>query len=275
MNYDESIQLVIDFIEDNLCYELDLKTLANIAGYSQHHFIRIFTESVHLTPGDYIRKRRLSEIVHELEGTRCSICEIAFKYGFNSKENFTRAFKSEHHILPSEYKKKQNSLKLHNKIELHPLPLKLEAAMIQLDGFHLTVYDSDEDYAPHFWNKYNCNQLSKKLSGGKNVTDYGVSHWNCHSQKLDYCIGIPTRQVDNVPSDTRTIYIPSGTYAVFSTPKATHFDFVHTIHNTWNFINQIWLPNNDYIRIHGYEFETYIEDSHIYSEKIYIPIQKK
>jgi len=32
------------------------------------------------------------------------VSEVAFEYGFNSKENFLRAFKSEHHILPTEYK---------------------------------------------------------------------------------------------------------------------------------------------------------------------------
>jgi AraC family transcriptional regulator len=33
------------------------------------------------------------------------VSEMAFEYGFNSKENFTRAFISEHHILPTEYSK--------------------------------------------------------------------------------------------------------------------------------------------------------------------------
>lgn len=39
-------------------------------------------------------------------------------YGFNSKENFMRAFKREHHILPTEYRSAENSLKLYEKYRL-------------------------------------------------------------------------------------------------------------------------------------------------------------
>ncbi len=98
------IKRVIDYIEAHLKDELDNAMLASIAGYSEFHFLRLFREAVRLTPADYIRKRRISEIVRRIGTEDRPMSDIAFEYGFNSKENFTRAFKKEHKILPTEFK---------------------------------------------------------------------------------------------------------------------------------------------------------------------------
>ncbi|MDD4421653.1 MAG: AraC family transcriptional regulator, partial [Eubacteriales bacterium] len=104
MEYLKHIQKAIDYIEENLQQDIDLAACAKVSGYSQYHFLRVFKYVTELTPADYIRKRRLSEIAKEIVKGNEFISDIAYKYGFNSKENFIRAFKSEHHILPTEYK---------------------------------------------------------------------------------------------------------------------------------------------------------------------------
>ena len=98
------IEKAVDYIEENLKSDLSVRQIASIAGYSEYHFLRVFRQLVGLTPADYIRKRRISQIVDQMEREcgRRPISDIAFEYGFNSKENFTRAFKAEHHILPTE-----------------------------------------------------------------------------------------------------------------------------------------------------------------------------
>jgi AraC family transcriptional regulator len=119
----------------------------------------LFKQSIGFTPADYIRKRRLSEIARAIDDSARPVSEIAFAYGFNSKENFTRAFKSEHHILPTEYKAAGNSLKLYGD---KPLPLTVaEPEIMTLPEFSLTVYASDEEQATNFWNKYNSCGYSK------------------------------------------------------------------------------------------------------------------
>ena len=274
MNYKNHIQKVLIYIEENLKYDIDLDVLAKISGYSPYHFIRVFKEATHLTPLDYIRKRRISEIVKQMETDDRALSEIAFEFGFNSKENFTRAFKSEHHILPSEYKKAQNSLKLYDKPELETEPLIITPEILPIPCFDLTVYYSDEPYPPHFWNIYNCKKLSKKLSGGCTCEAYGVCIFNNAKQKIDYFVGIKKEEANGDISGTMEIRIPEGTYAVFNTPKTDHFNFVNTIHLTWEYINTVWLQQSGYERTGDYEFESYIENSRIFSEKIYIPIKK-
>lgn len=274
MDYRENMQRVIDYIEENLCEELDMDKLAAAAGYSRYHFVRIFAEVVGFTPADYIRKRRLSEIANALDGYTGNISDIAFQYGFNSKENFVRAFKAEHHILPTEYKKAQNSLRLYSKAKLDFKRTPLIPKLVMLAPFSLTVFESDEEFPPHFWNKYNCRGFSGKLSGGRIVTDYGVSDWDNALRKLRYYIGIRTEEALGDTSGTVRLSVDGGLYAVFEMEPSSHSAFVNSIQDTWAYINCEWLPASGYVRTGGYEFETYVETSREYSEKIYIPVRR-
>lgn len=275
MDYRIHIQKALDYIEDNLKNDLDNSTLARVTGYSEYHFLRIFKDIVHLTPADYIRKRRISEIVRLIVDERRSISDIAFEYGFNSKENFIRAFKREHHILPTDFKIAKNSLKLYEILTLNALDFELKSSVIMLDAFRIIGYKSNEVFPQHFWNKYNANRWSKKLSGGNTVEDFGVSIWDAGRDKLDYYIGIREADAHGDVVNTVTLDIPGGLYAAFETPSSTNFGFVNTIHRTWDYIGSVWLSQNGYRRTGGPEFESYIEESRTFSERIYIPIIKQ
>ena len=273
MDYKTHVMQAINYIEENLKNQIALTDCARVSGYSDYHFIRVFKEATGLTPADYIRKRRLTEIIKHMRQD-IPVSEMAFEYGFNSKENFTRAFISEHHILPTEYKSALNSLKLYEAISFETEPFVVIPIFTYLEPFILTVYKSDEAYPPNFWNKYNSRKWSKKLSGGKVCEDYGVSAWNESENKLDYFIGIKKENTIGNTDGTMELLIQGGLYAIFATPKASHYDFVNTIHRTWAYINNKWLQNSGYRRTGGYEFESYIEESRIFSEKIYIPLEE-
>ena len=275
MEYRPVLQEAIEYIEDNLKNDLSVAQIAGAVGYSEYHFLRIFRDCVHLTPADYIRKRRISEIVRQMAHDSRPICDIAFEYGFNSKENFTRAFKSEHHILPTEFKCSGNSLKLYDKLIFDLPECDIQCSITEMEPFSVIAYRSDEDSPPNFWNKYNAKGYSKMLSGGAAVMDYGICLWNSDKMKLDYWIGIDERNAKGDRSNTVMINISGGTYAVFKTPVSSPFDFVNNIHRTWNYINTVWIPSGGYIRTGSYEFECYIEESRLYSETIYIPVMRE
>jgi AraC family transcriptional regulator len=274
MEYTEHIGKVIDYIEENLKCEISLAACAAACGYSEYHFLRVFKEFTGLTPADYIRKRRLTEIVKRIEAKDGVIADAAFEYGFGSKENFTRAFKAEHHILPTEYKAALNSLKLYEKLTFDRPPFQVEPELVTLEAFKLVVFEIDEAYPPNFWNKYNAKKLSQRLSGGAVCADYGVTFRSKPDSKLDYYIGIRTEDAWGDLTGTLELTITGGLYAVFTTPVTSPADFVNTIHRTWEYIRTTWLRNSGYGRTGGYEFECYIEDSRVFSEKVYIPIRE-
>ncbi len=269
------IKLVIDYIEKHLKEELNNKTLAQISSYSEYHFIRIFRKYVGLTPADYIRKRRISEIVRRVGERNRSMSEIAFEYGFNSKENFTRAFKNEHNILPSEWKTANCSLRLFAPFTFESYASKPTVSMQYFEGFTLVAYPFDDKSPPNCWNKYNAKKLSLKLSGGKTVEDFGAMIWDTEKGYLLYHIGIKENDAKGDIANTLKLKINGGLYAVFETPSSSQHDFVSTIRNTWDWIYQVWLPNNEYRKALGFELESYVESSRKYTERIYIPIEKE
>jgi len=55
------------------------------------------------SPADFIRSMRLKRAARFLEQSGMSISEIAYEVGFNNPKNFTKAFKEEFNILPSQY----------------------------------------------------------------------------------------------------------------------------------------------------------------------------
>lgn len=263
---------VLCYIEEHLKDELSNAALAEVAGYSEYHFLRVFKDVVNLTPADYIRKRRISEIAARMVSQKGTIAELAFEYGFNSKENFLRAFKTEHHILPTEYKAVKNSLKLYPPIRLQEEPFRVEVRLEELAGFRLVVYRCDEDFPPRFWNRYNAGGWSVKLSGGAVVEDFGVSEWDICRSKLNYYIGIKQEFANGDLTGTEVLDVPQGLYAIFDTPKASQNNFVDTIHRTWDYIARIWLPESGFRRTGGLELESYVEQSREFSERIYIPV---
>ena len=273
----QHIQHVLEYIESHLADDsaLDNTTLASIAGYSKFHFLRIFREVVKFTPADYIRKRRITEIAKHICEDDTYIADLAFKYGFNSKENFTRAFKNEHNILPTEFKSANCSLRLFEPFDFNAEFELPSVSICYLHGFSLVAYPFDNDFAPHCWNTYNAESLSAKLSGGKTVEDYGAMRWNREKKKLDYSIGIDARQAVGNIENTVTLDISGGLYAVFETASSSQHRFVDTIRKTWDWIGNCWLPQNGYKRRNAFELERYIESSRTYSETIFIPIEKE
>lgn len=71
-------------------------------GMSKTHFYRKLQELTNQSPGQYIRQMRLKK-AHELllAGTG-NVSEIAYKVGFNNLSYFSRCFRNEFGILPSE-----------------------------------------------------------------------------------------------------------------------------------------------------------------------------
>ena len=272
------IERVLEYIEEHLKDDtqgvLDNTSLANIAGYSEYHFLRVFRKHVRLTPADYIRKRRISEIVRHIgEGNR-PMSDIAFEYGFNSKENFTRAFKKEHHILPTEFRTTNCSLRLFEPYKFDADKREPAVSMMYLEAFSIVAYPSDEELPPSFWNKYNAEKRSKLLSGGGVVEDFGVMIQNAEG-KLDYYIGVRENEAKGDIAGTVKLDIAGGLYAVFETPPASQHDFVSVIRSTWDWIYAEWMPRSGYRRADGYEMESYVEMSREYSERIYVPLTKE
>jgi AraC-like DNA-binding protein len=57
------------------------------------------------TTSEYVRSIRLRKAAQLLEKSDLSISEVAYEVGYNSPKYFSKYFKDEYGILPSEYRK--------------------------------------------------------------------------------------------------------------------------------------------------------------------------
>lgn len=271
----ERIELVIGCIEEHLAEEWSNARLAEIAGYSEFHFLRAFRRHVGLTPAAYIRKRRISEIVRRIGQEDRPMADIAFDMGFNSKENFTRAFLREHRILPSAFRSAGCSLRLFAPFSFDRADPAPAVSMLHMQPFALVVYPCDETIPSSFWNRYNAEGRSARLTGGRTVPDWGVMRWNADRSMMDYFIGVRAEDAQGDLTGTVRLEAEGGLYAVFDTPKATQHNFVTTINRTWDWIYDVWLPASGYRRAAGLEMECYTESSRTYTERIFVPLERK
>jgi AraC family transcriptional regulator len=116
MEWIERLNKAINYIEDNLCNEINYDKAAEIACCSTYHFQRMFSYIAGIPLSLYIRRRRMTLAALELQDDDTKIIDIALKYGYESPTSFNRAFKSIHGILPSLAKINGVSLKAYHQI---------------------------------------------------------------------------------------------------------------------------------------------------------------
>lgn len=96
----QSMSQVLKYIDEHLEETLTIEMLAEVAGYSEYHFIRVFKDCMNTTVMEYVCKRRLIKASEEiLLGEK--IIDVAMKYGWQSHSGFTKAFKKEFGFYPS------------------------------------------------------------------------------------------------------------------------------------------------------------------------------
>ena len=93
MDWLNGLNRVMRYIEENLTEQLDKEILARMVGCSIYEFSRVFSFLTGMSVSEYIRCRRLSQAVFDIQGGKEKIVDIALKYGYESPAAFTRAFK--------------------------------------------------------------------------------------------------------------------------------------------------------------------------------------
>lgn len=88
-----ALTLVKEYINDHLHQNLKLDEIAAIAQISPYHFLRLFKQSMGITPHQYILQCRLNQAKHLLQHSELSIVEIATRTGFCDQSHLTRYFK--------------------------------------------------------------------------------------------------------------------------------------------------------------------------------------
>ena len=285
----KSMNEALDYIEDNLSDGIDDNELERITGTSVYHFRRMFSFLSGMSLGEYIRNRKLSNATFDLLHEGMSVTETAFKYGYESVDGFSRAFREWSGISPSEVKKKnmlkafpklsfqltiQGGIKMDYRIEqkesFNIVGVK-KRIPIQFEGENQEIIKLAKSITPeqreklHSYANMEPNQVvnvSYNFDGGR-MEEKG---------SLDHMLGFLTTKETGF-DEFDVVEVPALTWAIFSSTGA----FPAIMQETWGKIVSEWLPSSDYELVEAPEisFTGDLSDSNnVYSE-IWIAVQKK
>lgn len=93
------------YIEENIRRsELSVEELSSELAMSRVHLYKKMMQLTGKTPTEFIRHIRLQHAAYLLRNSGLTVAEVAFRVGFNNPKYFSRHFKEELGVLPSEYR---------------------------------------------------------------------------------------------------------------------------------------------------------------------------
>ena len=100
----ESITKAKIFIDTNYAYPITLDDIVKASGLSKYHFTRLFRQTIHITPIQYLTKVRINKAIDLLKDDSLTIEEIAVKIGFSNGNYFSKVFRSLLGLPPGEFR---------------------------------------------------------------------------------------------------------------------------------------------------------------------------
>jgi len=269
----EMIQNLVDKIEENVSYDVNIVSLANTFDLSPWHFQRLFKSIVGDSLGSYTRGRRLALAATMLQTTNFSIVDIAFEVGFNTHESFTRSFKEYFKYTPKNFRKENPKVILNEKPLLtdelldhitngiHQKPVIINRPEQIIIGFEVEI---PSPFIPRakicelvsdYW--FALFDKEKDILNRKIHTYYGLTispSGDFTEDTLRYIAGVPVSYLSKVPDGMTSYTLPKQKVAIFEIKTDINAELTK---KTIDYIYGYWLPNSSYKRGTGDDYELF------------------
>ncbi len=252
-----NLNQAMDYIEEHLTEEVSFDELAKKTGISVYHFKRTFSFIAGMSLAEYIKKRRLAEAnLALLAGEK--VTDVAFKYGYQSIEGFSRAFRDWTGQAPSEVMKTQIQ-KTFPKFSFYidikggqSMDVKLiEKPAFQIVGVSQKVplqYQGENQAIMELAQRITPQQRAE-MHTFDDVYPHQIVNASFDFQEgrtteggeMTHMIGFATLQ-ENTYEDLEQLSVPAHTWAVFPNEGP----FPQTLQETWARIFSEWLPSSGY-----------------------------
>lgn len=251
----ESLQKAIDYMEENLLESLSIETIARQASVSPYHFQRIFMILTDLSVGEYLRGRRLTLAAKELSSSDIKVIDLAYKYGYETPEAFSKAFRKQHGVSPSEARKGSGQLQSYNRLTIQvnlrgaePMNYKIiEKEAFQIVGIKRECpcgETGEVNGIAELWEEVNADGTSDRLVQLINGEINGLlgitNNYSEEKETVDYWVA--AEHIGEVPGDFIAMTLPRSRWVIFevlgSAPVA--------MPEAWNQIYTEWIPSNGY-----------------------------
>lgn len=289
----EALKRSIDFMEAHLLEEIKVEEVAAQVYLSPFYFQKGFKLITGYTIGEYVRNRRLYLAALELVNEDVKVINLAYKYGYDTPESFSKAFSRLHGASPMQIKERPYQITV-----FHPLQVslsikgadKLEYTIEKMEAFKMIGikktfrYDKAFEEIPPFWQAYNEQYQKGSLTKAQDecLRTYGVGMYGVSVEKekgcetFDYYIaGDYEEEGIEIPEGLEVVTVPTFTWAKFKCmgPMPQSLQALNVR------IFREWLPSNlEYDIAAGYNIEVYEcgnSKALDYKSEIWIPVRPK
>lgn len=277
MDWVNRMNEAMEYVENNLLCGINNDEISKIMACPFSTFQRSFIQITGIPFSEYIRNRKLSRAAFELKNTDEKVVDIALKYGYNTPDAFSVAFKRLHKISPSEAAK--DNVKLTFYCQLHfELTIKgvnkMDYKIIKKEPFKVIGRRRTTPYGAGTWAIVKGDgsyEAIKDLCG--HVFDLGLCFGFGEDGSNDYMCGVQWDKEDIEGYESYT-YEPA-TWFVFEA-KGKISDYV--LNSLWQQINCEFLPQSKYKKSGQPTIEKYIswdEAADMCDVEIWIPVSLK
>lgn len=305
MEWITCLRSAIAYMEEHLLDDVGAEETAEHVHMSAIYLQKGFQIMTGYSMGEYLRNRRLYKAAVELTQSDEKIIDIAFKYGYETPESFTKAFSRFHGMNPTEARKNPMSIKT-----FHPLRINvviqggesMDFVLEKMAGFKVIgfsrefSFENSYEEIPKFWDEICEKYMSRLYKGEKPQTPQEQAFLLYRIGEFGVCIDdigkdgkfrylIAGRYMDTGMSEKILTNIPEGMEVYeFEDMEWAKFKCVGPMPQALQSVNtQIfkeWLPGNPDYEIAGkYNIEWYsgagsTQDAD-YQSAIWIPVKKK
>jgi AraC family transcriptional regulator len=238
MDWLKGMNNVVEHIENNLTQTIQYESLSRIVGCSVYEFSRIFSFMAGMSISEYIRRRRLSQAVFDIQNGNEKIIDVALKYCYESPTTFARAFKELHGSTPLSARKTSVPLKTYPPITfvltikgVNEMDFRIEKKdAFQIMGLAGFVNPEGMEWEGSLWWQFidEPGIYNKRLYDGGSRKYYTAPLWQVgaydfHSVdgKTNTIIGAEYKGKKPDIEGMSIKNIPAATWAVFSIKGAT------------------------------------------------------
>lgn len=288
MDWVDKLNESINYIEENLTGDISYEAISKIAGCSVYNFQRMFSYIADKPLSEYIRNRRLTMAEFDLLNNSDRIIDISLKYGYESQDAFTRAFKNFHGILPSKVRSETVQLKSCPKLSFQ-IKIKGEDHMnyqieqwpaFKVMGISQKVKTEEAfEVIPDIWGNAWKDGIMKRFldnfpgyrpSGFLGIAQGGG--WG-ESEYMEYIIAV-TNHVDTssceyvpVLEGMKEFSYPAGTWVIFE----ANGELPNAIQEVYKQFYTEWLPSSGYELANLPVIECYMQEN---QQEVWISIVK-
>lgn len=281
-DYQERINKILVYVNDNLDQKLELKKLAKISNFSVYHFHRIFRAYLNEPLATFVGRLRIDKAAKLLEFSNDPINVVAYKIGFDVPSSLNKAFKKRFGVSPEKFretKKTSIPFEIIHPEKRHIMDFKLTPKIKEIKEKKVIYIRSLGNYGGlstgETWTRlWDFIKQKKLFSFG--MESLGLSHDDPNitdEEKLRYDACVTIKKDVDPEGEVGVKTIAGGKYAIFKY-KGSYSNLGHV----YNYIYRNWLPSTNYELDDRPCFDKYINNpGKTKAEKlkthIYIPLK--